>query len=313
MSPADVFNVTSATLSTNSVIANLEQASLRGDLTTVRSLLGRSTSADNSSILPAEALSSSLNLAISYGQVEVVQILLNYGAPITISSAAIASRADTPNPLAIYECFFKRGWSVMSPASKDGTLTAGLIMSHPDAEILLRWFLDHGALANGLPENHGSLIRAACLSASSSALVSILLAHGADVQGTNALHAATASLHGDDVSLATMTLLLDAGADIHEIEYEGRSNLPRGSIHADWGTALHKAAKEGSVGRALLLIERGGADLAKKSRLGYTARDTAQLFGKAEVAEVLERKMQEIGMVVQQLQLPEEDSEEDIC
>ena len=87
--------------------------------------------------------------------------------------------------------------------------------------------------------------------------------------------------------------LLKAGIDINELEYEGRDKLPRSASHKDWGTALRTAAKEGSRPRARFLVENG-ADLGKKSRWGYTARDRAQL-SEEDVKRHLEAVMRERG------------------
>lgn len=107
-----------------------------------------------------------------------------------------------------------------------------------------------------------------------------------------------------------MDCLLKAGVDINELEYEGRDKLPRGASLKDWGTALHTAAKEGSVPRTRFLVENG-ADLGKKSRNGYTARDSAQLRGKEDVKSYLEAVMRERGMEFADLEIKEEGSEDE--
>ena len=84
---------------------------------------------------------------------------------------------------------------------------------------------------------------------------SLLLSHGASIKHTSALHAA-ASRRDDKASVAMISCLLDAGADVDELEYEGWVKLPRQAGRVDWGTPLHKAAKEGSVIRARCLVER---------------------------------------------------------
>ena len=108
-----------------------------------------------------------------------------------------------------------------------------------------------------------------------------------------------------------MECLLKAGIDINELEYEGREDkLPREACHKDWGTALHTAAKEGSVTRARILVENG-VDLGKKSRWGYTARDRAQLSKKEDVKQYLEAVMRERGMEFTDLEIKEEGSEDE--
>ena len=174
-------------------------------------------------------------------------------------------------------------------------------MSHPDGESLLKWFLDHGAPVNGLPSNPGAPLR----DAPNATIASHLLDHGAVVKYTSALHSAI-FFENDADALPLMSLLLDHGIDIDELEYEGRDKLPREAAHSDHATALYVAAQEGSVERAKLLVERG-ADLGKKSKNGYTARDHAQLERQEDVKAYLEDMMRQRGMEVKELEEEEEE------
>ena len=178
-------------------------------------------------------------------------------------------------------------------------------MSNPDGESLLKWFLDHGAPVNGLPSDPGAPLR----SAPTATMASHLLDRGAVLKHTSALHAAVARDSEAD-ALPLMKLLLDNGIDINELEYEGRDRLPRGASLRDHGTALHVAAKEGSVERAKVLVE-GGADLEKKSKNGYTARDWAQLEEKEDIKTYLETVMRQRGIEVRELSEEEEEEEEE--
>ena len=182
-----------------------------------------------------------------------------------------------------------------------------LIMTNPDGESLLKWFLDHGAPANGLPSDPGAPLRYA----PTAAMASLLLSHGAVLKHTSALHAAV-TRNNDAEVLPLMKILLDNGIDIDELEYEGRDKLPREASLHDHGTALHVAAMEGSVERARLLMERG-ADLMKVSKNGYTARDWAQLYKKEEVKIYLESVMRQRGIEVREVDEvdTENDDEED--
>ena len=179
-------------------------------------------------------------------------------------------------------------------------------MSNPDGESLLKWFLDHGAPVNGLPSDPGAPLR----KAPTATMASYLLSRGAIVKYTSALHVAVARENDAD-ALALINLLLDHGIDINELEYEGRDKLPRGAGLSDHGTALHVAATEGSMERAKVLVERG-ADLGKKSRYGYTARDRAQLEKKEDVKTYLENVMRQRGMEVRELEEEDDEEEEEV-
>ena len=94
------------------------------------------------------------------------------------------------------------------------------------------------------------------------------------------------------------------------MEYEGRDKLPGSTCHKDWGTALHTAAKEGSVPRARFLVE-SRVDLGRKSRWDYTARDRGQISKKEDLKRDLEAVMRERGMEFTDLEIQEEESEDD--
>ena len=288
---------------------SLEAASFEDDLGQVDTILRTWNSTPSLPSPTPKDLASALNLAVVYGHLSVVRLLLDHGAPITFATTALASRDDKPNTLAIFESFLQHGWSAQGLADKDGTMAMDLIVSNTDSESLLQWFLDNGAPPNGLPSSPGSPIRWAVISASSSAIPSLLISHGATLKHTSALHAA-AYRRGDDASIAMMECLLKAGADINELEYEGWDKLPRGATLKDWGTALHTAAKVGSVPRARLLVEKG-VDLGKKSTGGLTARDRAQLSGNEDVKRYLEAVMRERGMEVTDLVIKVEGSEDE--
>ena len=243
------------------------------------------------------------------GHVSVVRLLLDYGAPITSTAATMTARNDNPNALAVFKTFLQYGWSPQTSACNDGTLTMCHTMSHPDEEALLQWFLDNGAPANGLPSDPGSPIRWAVMIGSSPAIPSLLISRGATLKHTSALHHA-ALRPDDDTSIAMMRFLLKAGIDINELEYEGWDKLPRVAYCHDWGTALHTAAKKGSVPKARFLVENG-ADLGIKSKSGYTARDQAQLSEKEDVKRFLEAVMRERGMEFMELEIKEEGPEDD--
>ncbi|KAL8655654.1 MAG: hypothetical protein Q9210_000764 [Variospora velana] len=112
------------------------------------------------------------------------------------------------------------------------------------------WLLEHGAEPNSghLMADSTSAITAAAERGRTD-FSQLLVEHGATVSGSGALAAAAGNKH-----FAMVQWLLDQGADVDEIgvhDYGDRRKL----THE--GTALHKAAANGDVEMAKLLIARG--------------------------------------------------------
>lgn len=182
-----------------------------------------------------------------------------------------------------------------------------MMMAREDGEELIRWFLDNGANANGIPTDLPP-IRYAAGGARSIGTTQLLLTHGPTLKNTGALHGATFRPGRDDDELALniMNLLLDKGIDINEQEFEGvdKQRIPHYEFGKDHGTALHVAAQQGFLTRAKLLVDRGVA-VGKKSEKGYTAKDWAQINQHEHVWRYLESVMRECGMDAESIEVPE--------
>ena len=248
--------------------------------------------------LTTQELGSALSAVVVSGRLDIIKLLLDHGAPITVSAQTMASRSDVPNTLEILRTFLDYGWSVVGTATLHGTMTMNLMIQRKasDAVEVVRWFLDNGAPVNGIPSDPYAPIRVAAGGAKDPDVARLLLSRGATMKGTAALHGATfRPAKDEELALATMKLLLDAGAEIDEIGYEGADAGSYGAMGADKGTALHVAAAEGHLARARLLVARG-ADLAKRSEMGYTAKDWALLNWREDVRTYLETVMGEKGL-----------------
>ena len=181
-----------------------------------------------------------------------------------------------------------------------------LFIRKNDSVAVVRWFLDHGAPVNGLASDPRAPIRIAAGGGTNLGIVRLLLSRGAKLGGTDALHTTAFRSAPDDDGLAVsiMSLLLDEGADIDELGYEGWDLGCSNAWGADKGTALHVAAAYGHMTRAKVLIALG-ADVGKKSELGYTAKDWAQLMWREDIRDYLETIMRGRGIEVADCEVPE--------
>ena len=288
----------------------LDKASDQGDYSGVIELL--ETWASTAELTPKD-MGNALNSAVFNGHLPVVQLLLDHGAPITTVTNNFATRGNKSNRLEIFKVLLQHGWradSISGQSALMDRMTMKSIILDDEAETLLPWFLDNGAPTNGIPTDPIPPLRTAAEGGSSLAVTHLLLSHEAALKCTGALHAATR--RDDALSIPLMKLLLDEGIDVDEIEYEGWCLLPRHarSSRTDWGTAMHTAALNGSVSKATLLVEHG-ADLLRKSKHGYTARDRAQICGTRDVELYLEKSMRDRGIEIVDPVLPEENPDED--
>ena len=153
-----------------------------------------------------------LTYASENGHLDVVKVLLAYGADVHANNGALwlASRGGH---LAVVEVLLARGANVhadndraLSGASRNGHLAV--------VEVLLA----HGADVHA---DDDCALRAASASGNA-AVVQVLLAHGADVHANDDEALVKASGNGH---LAVVEVLLAHGADVHARDYRGMTAL----------------------------------------------------------------------------------------
>lgn len=153
-----------------------------------------------------------------------------------------------------------------------------LVVNH---EALVKWFLDHGADPNLHGARNLSPLDTAAYS-STIAVIALLLEHGAKLQNSNALHAATRRPNG----IPMMAYLLDRGFDINAIEHQySPEYFERMKVHG-FGTALHSAVRKGKKDRIQFLLDRG-ADREIRSTGGKTPAQWAKRYQLDDCFEIL--------------------------
>ncbi|KAL3482636.1 ankyrin repeat-containing domain protein [Aspergillus germanicus] len=146
----------------------------------------------------------------------------------------------------------------------------------------VKFCLEHGADPNGnLVEEYLSALACAVYTGNFK-LVDLLLQHGAQLKGSNAI--VQAAIYDN---LEMVKYLLSKGADIDEVGIKGP---PGDERYDDNGSPLHHAATEGYTEMALFLID-AGANIYLKDPMERTAEDLALKHDHTEILNALHRKM----------------------
>ncbi|KAL4737223.1 ankyrin repeat-containing domain protein [Aspergillus similis] len=155
-------------------------------------------------------------------------------------------------------------------------------MAYSDRLDWVKLCLEHGADPNRNVVQDGLTALACAAYTDSSEMVDLLLHHGAQLKGSNAIVEAAINGH-----LEMVKHLLSKGADIDEVGIKG----PAGDEgYEDMGSPLHQAAKEGYTEMALFLID-AGANIHLKDPMGRTAEDLALENNHTDILNALRRKM----------------------
>ncbi len=154
-------------------------------------------------------------------------------------------------------------------------------------ERLTRWFLSRGAQPAAYGQPGSNLLDVAAAN-SSPVVFDLLLAHGAKLEDSDALHSAAGEKEKQPGRIEMMAHLLDLGMDINAI---GRREYPAGR-RIGRGTPLQSAVAPEEVERIEFLLKRG-ADREVKNTLGQTPLEYAIARGFATSEAVLKHSREE--------------------
>ena len=256
------------------------QACLNGDIDTVAILATGDDHYPNTQYY----LNHGLLTSIIYKQVPIARFLLERRATITPAIAMAAVRGEC---LPVFELLVEEGWDVNSPVTGGQTALSALVKN----EVLLKWFLAHGADPNlGPPPspqpdsipipNSGSALNCAA-SVATPKVFELLLQHGATLEDSQPLHMAAASQE-DAERIPMMEYLVGKGVDVNA------SDEARGFQAV--GPPLLYAVRQGQLEKVRWLLGHG-ADPRVEGSGGATALQMSERTGIEELVSLVRQAL----------------------
>ncbi|KAL8908083.1 MAG: hypothetical protein Q9171_005601 [Xanthocarpia ochracea] len=238
-----------------------------GDIPTVRHVLSTlPPSAAQDIPLKAMALKAAEN-----GHADILELCIDQGADVSDLKLEAAEASDQVLKVLIT----KAGLDVNQDWETGGDMLINAVWERKFD--FTKWLLEHGA-----DPNSGHLMADSTTALTAAAqqgridLSELLVQHNATLSGSGALAGAAENKHIDMVRW-----LLDRGAEIDETGIHDYGDRRKKEYE---GTALHKAAANGDVEMAKLLVERG-ANLHIKDPMDRTPLMRALGKNQREVAE----------------------------
>ena len=277
--------------------SQLDNAVKDGDLSRCQTLVQQLKSQSPSSARTTKQLGPALAAAVGCKHLHIVTYLLEHGAVIS-GNIMILALGETHEAIAMFQMFLDHGWDINSKTDLGNTMLKWA--NDPISscwsysltncrhtirnEELIRWFLSHGADPNAYGKP-GATILDVVAANSSPTVFDLLIAHGARLEDSDALHSAAGEREKRPGRVEMMTHLLEMGMDINAM---GRRDYPP-SRRIGRGTPLHAAVGARELDRIEFLLERG-ADMEVRNTLGQTPLEYAVAKGFATSEEFLRSK-----------------------
>ncbi|KFZ24376.1 hypothetical protein V502_01133 [Pseudogymnoascus sp. VKM F-4520 (FW-2644)] len=252
-----------------------------GDLAKVASLVA------DASYSPDDYLEKALITAVEADKLEIGTYLLDHGANMKqpVLHTKPGRYASIEKSLPFFKLFVKYGWDV-NTIERGRTALFDVIQDHEFVE----WLLAHGAdpnlgrVGNGIiPDGHLLDMAALC---STVEIFDELIAHGARLEDSLALHHAAAAGPPGRNDTRLMARLLELGVDINEPDDKGKPK------NGSFGAPIYWAIRMNQIANLKFLIENGADLTVKAPYIGGTPLEKARAGGRAggykEITEYLE-------------------------
>ncbi|KAL9090056.1 MAG: hypothetical protein Q9159_002224 [Coniocarpon cinnabarinum] len=199
------------------------------------------------------------------------------GYPRGAKSDLVHDAIQVPSS-AVFQAFLEHGWDINHSLGTRRRAALGYVL-HSDE--LVDWFLAHDASPNAGYDADVSVLSSAVYQAPVHTITK-LFAAGGDVRRGRLLHCAL--LRGQGAA-EVLRMLLERGAPVNALDYDG--------VPPDWypespaalGTPLHEAAKNGNSELVSVLLD-GGARNDIRNTVGKLPADLASERGHIELVSI---------------------------
>ncbi|MCJ1405872.1 hypothetical protein MMC11_009102 [Xylographa trunciseda] len=259
------------------------RAAETGDLEGVKVHVQQIRAQSDTTELLENSLKLALLAAICQKHPAIVSYLLDNGAKLNRKHVYCAVTDDTPTEL--FQVLLDHGWDINeqtdhgSPALKQVLYFFSRMVRNVE---LVRWFLAHGADPNIRGSWNELPITVACCN-STPEVVDLLIAHGASLHHSDALHLLAEDEDHSPQSIRMMSHLIDLGMDVNEISHTNREHrrLP-------YHTPLHSAVEFEFVEAITFLLAKG-ADPDIRDTSGRTPLECAIKYDDKVSIEAFEK------------------------
>lgn len=204
---------------------------------------------------PLESFAGALADAVVNNWTQTVTLLLDQGMPMNQTLFIYATQSKAYK---ILHAFLDHGWDINTPGN---LITPPALAFAFDDEILIKWFLNHGADPDARCDHRDCTPLSWAVQNASFSTIRLLFNRGGTASKGQLLHYAAMRESAD--RLEVLNFVLEKGLPINNIMYQDCLEDYYRNMYSGIGTPLHHAAGKGFLNTVKFLVDKGACPLIK--------------------------------------------------